>query len=66
MKNLFEAVDSVFEQDNIILDEEAAINSRIEALKDKVKEHRALNEAKKLEEAKIDREDLKKEQSKNN
>lgn len=65
MKNLFEAVDSVFEQDNIILDEEAAINSRIEALKDKVKEHRALNEAKKLE-AKIDKEDLKKEQSKNN
>ena len=65
MKNLFEAVDSIFEQDNIILDEEAAINSRIEALKDKVKEYRALNEAKKLE-AKIDKEDLKKEQSKNN
>lgn len=65
MKNLFEAVDSIFEQDNIILDEEAAINSRIEALKDKIKEHRALNEAKKLE-VKIGKEDLKKEQSKNN
>lgn len=65
MKNLFEAVDSIFEQDNIILDEEAAINSRIEALKDKIKEHRALNEAKKLE-VKIGKEDLKKKQSKNN
>lgn len=65
MKNLFEAVDTAFEKNNIILDEDTIMNNRIEALKAKVREHRALNEAKRLEEAKIDKEDLKNKQSKN-
>lgn len=63
MNNLFEAVDNLFETGQIILDEEASRNNRIEALKALVQEHRALNEAKESEEQK---DEENKEQSKNN